>query len=324
MNRNSNIDALRVAAAAAVVLLHVASSCMSNNVPAPDDSLAAVLNGVHLLMRWATPVFFMITGFCLTAKEQCTYSYCFSRVCRYAGVLLTVGLLYALMEEVYGAGGFDGATVMAALLRVLSGRLWDHMWFVYAIIGVYLVMPVLHLFLRSSRSNALMLTGLLGFFTVLCPALTAWLPIGIPFPFGGYLFYVCFGALVAQGYLGRRGQALCCIGGVLAACWMALSPDKDPFGYLHPLVVLMSTAIFLLALRMKICPSRRLLQWSACTWGIYLLHPLFINIAFKVMQLDMVSTLPAVKLPIFAAVVFLLSYLTTRLLRRAPYVKRLF
>lgn len=324
MSRNHNIDALRIAAAAAVVALHVASSCMSNNVPAPDAAVNAALNCVHLLMRWATPVFFMITGYCLTAKEQCTYKYCFSRVLRYVSVLFTVGLLYGLMEEIYAAGRLDGSIAAAAVLRVFSGRLWDHMWFVYAIIGVYLVMPVLHPFLRSSRSNALVLTGLLCFFTVLCPAVSAWLPIGIQFPFGGYLFYVCFGALVAQGFVSRRAQTLCCIAGAIAALWMALSPNKDPFFYLHPLVVLMSMGIFLLALRLKIRPTKGLLQWSACTWGIYLLHPLFINIAFRVLRMDFVSFLPQVKLPVFAAVVFLLSYLTTRLLRRIPYGKYLF
>lgn len=324
MNRNHNIDALRIAAAIAVVTLHVASSCMSNNVPAPGETVTAVLTCVHLLTRWASPVFFMITGYCLTMKQQCTYKYCLSRVQRYVSVLFTVGLFYALMEEVYTAGGINGSVAAAAVLRVFSGRLWDHMWFVYAIIGVYLVMPVLHPFLRSGRNNALMLTGLLGFFTVLCPAAEAWLPIGISFPFGGYLFYVCFGALAAQGFVGKRTRAACCIAGLLAALWMAMAPDKDPFGYLHPLVVLMSMGVFLGALQMKIRSSERLLQWSACTWGIYLLHPLFMNITFKVLRLDLASVLPQVKLPVFALAVVLLSYLTTRLLRRLPYVKYLF
>lgn len=92
MSRNHNIDALRIAAAIAVVVLHVTSFCMSNNVPVPDKTVTAVLTCVHLLTRWAWPVFFMITGYCLTLKRQCTYKYCLLRVLRYVSVLFTVGL----------------------------------------------------------------------------------------------------------------------------------------------------------------------------------------------------------------------------------------
>ena len=36
------------------------------------------------------------------------------------------------------------------------------------------------------------------FFTIFCPAINKWLPIGIDFPFGGYLFYVCLGGAIAK------------------------------------------------------------------------------------------------------------------------------
>ena len=89
----------------------------------------------------------MITGYCLSLKKECTYSYCLHHVLKFIKILFTVGLFYSLLEEVFIAKKFSITILGTSILNVFTGNLWDHMWFIYAIIGVYLVMPVLHSFM---------------------------------------------------------------------------------------------------------------------------------------------------------------------------------
>ncbi len=59
-------------------------------------------------------------------------------------------------------------------------------------------------------------------------------------------------------------------------------------------------------------------------WGIYLLHPLIINVALKVLKMDFVSYMPYVKIPLLAICTFTLSFAITYLLRKIPFVSELF
>lgn len=324
MNRNYSIDILRIISAAAVIIIHVVTSPVANSKNMIEASLENNLNITHNLMLWSIPVFFMITGYCLLKKQECTYKYCFSHVLKYTAVLFTVGLFYALTEEIYSASTVSGTVFIKAVTDVITGNLWDHMWFVYSIIGIYLVMPVIHCFMQKDEKNILIFTGLLFFFNIFCSSVKARLPIGIDFPFGGYLFYVCFGGAVAK--CGTRKKLLylsCLAGGISAVCMIILSKTVS-FGYNHLFVCMIAMSIFLIFTEMKVKPSKIVLTISGCTWGIYLLHPFFINIAIKVLKIDLLTSLPYVKLFVFAIIISVISFIATYILRKIPFVKKLF
>lgn len=101
MERRASIDFLRIVSAMAVVIIHTVSAPVVNGPADLDAALVAQLNLVHTLMNWAVPVFFMISGYCVLRRAECTCSYCFRHVGRFVCVLFTVGLLYGALEEVY-------------------------------------------------------------------------------------------------------------------------------------------------------------------------------------------------------------------------------
>lgn len=324
MTRKYSIDILRIISAIAIVLIHVVSAPVVNRVSDVDDALITNLKLIQTLMNWAVPVFFMITGYCLLKKDKCTYKYCFSHVLKYIGVLFTVGLFYALLEEFFKAKTISASMIARSILNVISGRLWDHMWFVYAIIGIYLAMPVIHYFMQQGTSNILVLTGLLFFFNILCPTVEEWMPIGIPFPFGDYLFYVCFGGAVAKLNISKTSLYWACPAGLLSMIWIIISEDSQRFTYRHLAVCLMAISVFMIFSSIDVKPNALLLKISQCTWGIYLLHPFFINVAIKVLKIDLLGSLTYVKLLVFAILVLLVSFIGTYLLKKVPFVKKLF
>lgn len=324
MYRNYSIDVLRIISTIAVIMIHVVTSPVYNSTNVIDTSVKNNLELIHNLMLWSVPVFFMITGYCLLKKKECTYKYCFSHVLKYLGVLFSVGLFYSLLEEIFTSKSIGFTLVTKSVLNVISGNLWDHMWFVYSIIGVYLVMPVIHCFMQQGEKNICILLGLLFFFTIFVPTIKRWLPIGIDFPFDGYLFYVCLGGAIAKCRIKKEVMYLCCFSGGLSIMYMVVVGGTYSFGYRHMLVCLTAISIFLLVSRIEIKPNKLILKISECTWGIYLIHPFFINIAIKVLKIDLFTSLPYVKLSVFVVIVSIISFATSYVLKKIPIIKKLF
>ena len=134
MTRKYNIDILRIISALAIIGIHVIR-CPIHNASFIEPALEGTLNMAHRLLLWAVPVFFMISGYCLMQKQDCTYKYAFKHVRKYVAVLFTVGLFFALLELFFAQRTINLQIIRTALLNVIVGNLWDHMWFVYAIIG---------------------------------------------------------------------------------------------------------------------------------------------------------------------------------------------
>jgi surface polysaccharide O-acyltransferase-like enzyme len=322
MKRQTNIDLLRVICALAVVGIHAITNPVGNRIGTIDANLIMVLNCIHNLLNWSVPVFFMITGYCIFRKQAYSYRNCVSHISKFVAVLLTVGFAYAVLEEVSTAGTVNLQVLIHSLKNVISGNLWDHMWYVYDIIGIYLVLPVLHPFMQSGKKNRLILTGLLFFFGVVGPALSPWVNLGIHFPFGGYLCYVCMGGMIAKNDFGRLEKIIFVLSGVVCAVYIACS--REFWGYHSLPVCLMAVCIFVMITGLNVKAKAHILTLSQCTWGVYLLHPLFINIVVKVLKIDLVSSMACVKLPVFYFGICLISFAVVYVLRKIPLIKKLF
>lgn len=324
MNRNYSIDLLRVASSIAVILIHIVSAPIVNSSSVIDSSIIGALKLIHILMMWSVPVFFMITGYCMLKKSECTYKYCFKQVLKYVCVLFTVGFFYSLLEEVFSTSCINISTIKNSLFNVISGNLWDHMWFVYSIIGVYLGMPVLHRFIRESEKDAFVFLILLFFFTIISPSFSSVITVGIDFPFSGYLFYVCFGGFIAKYNVRNDVSFFGFLAGVCSVFWIIVCGDGYSLEYSSLPISLVSMAVFLFVSQLKIGNNNLILLLSSCTWGVYLIHPFFINLAIKFFNIDFLVDFSFVKLFLFFVVVSLLSFMVTYVLKKIPYIKNLF
>ena len=331
MSRKNSIDILRVLGALAVVALHTLNAPVMAYKGTLSETLLYNLKSAEILMGWVVPVFFMITGYCLANKKDCGYSYCFGHVRKYVIVLFTIGLFYALLEEVYAAKESGAALISLpiigrSLLNVVNGNLWDHMWFVYSIIGIYLVMPVIHSFMQTGDRNVRILTLLLFVFTILIPEVNkiSALNINIDFPLVGYLFYVCFGAFVRKCEIKKPFFYTVIVCGILSAIYMVnFHTDIGRYSDKSPFVSILAMAIFLAANRIDFKGNKLLYELAACTWGIYLVHPVFLNIGIKLFKIDLLSHMPYLMLTAAWIAVFFLSFGLVWVLRRMPLFKKI-
>ena len=133
-------DFIRTVAILLVILLHT-----STNYPMLygeiDSIWVQIGNIISVPTRTAVPLFFIISGWLLLQKEGENYGVFFKkRFLRLIPPFLFYLSFYYLWQIMYQGKQF---TIRVILSEILNGRLYVHFWFVYAIIGLYLLVPVL-------------------------------------------------------------------------------------------------------------------------------------------------------------------------------------
>ena len=164
-------DLLRCTAMLAAIVVHITGGALeASPVGTPDFMVLNVYDG---LTHWCVPVFVMLSGmFLLDPKHSLPPSKLFfGHMLRIAAALAVWGTAYALVERVQ-VHGLSWESVRAALYQVLLGKTCFHLWFLYMLLGLYLVTPVLRAFVRGAGRGDFHWFFLLVFvFTFLLPTL---------------------------------------------------------------------------------------------------------------------------------------------------------
>lgn len=331
------IDALRVAAAVAVVFLHVAAEPV---VFVKDRSSPAWWTGnlIDSATRWCVPIFVMLSGALLLARRgESTRDFFTRRVRRLAIPLVAWSAAYIAFRA-WRVGSWPRWEWIGD--RLLHGRPEYHMWYVFMTLGLYLLTPLLRVFVARAGRRALVgaALGLLllacihdalfsfGFAPPLRTIFDMWLPF-LGYYLAGYTVLrhaprISSGALAA-------GIAAC-----IAVVALGTRPLMDRYGilpaglylyeYLSPPVVAMSLAVFLLGSRIPAPAAGGLAaRWvrdaSGATLGIYLIHVM----AIRLLRGQGLAALPlgAAGVPIVAGVALVVSYAAVSALRRLPLLR---
>ncbi len=327
------VDFLRVTATLLVVLAHIGTW-------GSGPSWAGAL--YYALSRNGVPLFFMLSGFLLLLKEEGTLTFLKKR----AWKILVPFFAWSIIYDVYvnQAMAETGLTVEAILrmfVRILRGPRAPHLWYLYALIGLYLFTPILRLFIaKARRSEVLYYIALWMLAVPVFLIVQGFTPIRSGFElyyFSGYVGYFLLGLVLARMEVSRRltwiALALFITG--LAITFIVvgfnLFPDLDEAvlrSYFSLNVVVMCVSAFLLlkALGEKVSRSAVYVieVISRSSFGIYLMHWLIVGWLVQIWQ--QVGFSPAtgsslLVMPLVAIVVFLFSFLITHLLRMIPIVK---
>lgn len=145
-----------------IILLHVESAWKSDSfgsvayyemgaVRAAFDSAV-----VAVLVRTAVPIFFMISGaLFLNPSNGVSLSTISRHIRKILTTLCLFGYLFALMEIVFVNRRLGVSDFGAAFLNLLQERTWAHLWFLYVIIGLYILTPVLWAWIKSASPREL-------------------------------------------------------------------------------------------------------------------------------------------------------------------------
>ena len=143
--RKQFLDVLRVLATCAVVLMHVLTGATDVTDASIVPEYRSLLLSVMDLVTWCVPIFLLISGYLfLNPERTLTYPVMIKKYCRrIALAILLFGVPYAASELVVAERTFRIRMIPEALKMTLTGHTWSHMWYLYLILFLYLITPLL-------------------------------------------------------------------------------------------------------------------------------------------------------------------------------------
>ena len=333
-------DLLRCAAMVAVIVVHVSGAQLANT--AVGSAAFQALNLYDGLTHWCVPVFTMLSGmFLLDPQHSLPPSKLLGHILRVAVALVVWGLFYALVA-LYPTDGLSWATVAGALRDVLLGHTSFHLWFLYMIVGLYLVTPALRAFVRgASRGDFHWFFLLVFLFASLIPTVLRLRPsqtlslyvnnLNIHLVMG-YVGYYVLGYYLKAFTLNRPAEYLIYLLGILGAvvtvggtAWLSQQRGtlaQTFYNYDSPNIALMSVAVFVffryvLGVSEERSRRQRMSGAAQVSFGVYLVHLFFIQI-LRHFGITALSFNPFLSVPVLTLVILLASFAVAWLLSKIP------
>lgn len=148
------IDWLRIISALAVIGIHITMTQPNNySVQEIGKSNYGILTCIYTLIQWAVPVFLMISGNLLLHSNNMTVAKIKRMIVRMGTVLLLFGSVFALLEQVFERKSLEIGMLTNSVLLTLQQKSWSHLWYLYVLIGIYLLLIPLKKFVDNSRNQ---------------------------------------------------------------------------------------------------------------------------------------------------------------------------
>ena len=337
-------DYLRFIACLAVIGIHVAGKgtyLLGNEINSNPIifSLAATIDSC---LRFAVPIFFMLSGALAFSKSEMDIKVFYQqRAKRILIPLIFWGLFYSFVFN-------RNWPIVEHFKQVLVGNAFYHLWFLYAMIGLYLVTPVFYQFLKHSQKKEIEIILIVSFLlNSLLPIISSryWVDLGGSFSFNyltGSIFYFVLGYYLLNydlKYFNRpiiatTGYILSSI--IISVCTVEASIRQQMhvtfyINTLWLLVIIQSTSLFVLLKSIaghQVSISSKLSQWVSSIgqyfMGIYLVHALILEVYQRIWVVNYQHVgvgAYVLHLVCGGIVVYFGSLLVVMILKRIPIIK---
>lgn len=345
------LDWLRVIACLMVMIVHACECIYSNDYAfsfPSEEAKMAVLSFQSLVRPTAVPLFLMASAFLLVPVKHDTLTFLKKRFTRVLIPLLVFLPIYAVLPSLWGAQSWADAGKEFLHCYVNFPVSGSHLWFVYMLLGLYLIMPVISPWLdKVSRNEELMFLGI-WLFTCTFYRLRSllggdvfgecwWNPNALFYYTSGFVGYILLAHFIRVHITWERKRIFCvCIPIIIllyALCFFsahyystrATTPAvlEQDWQNLTPIAVFMSFALFMLISTIKKGGESKLynkmiLPISNASYGMYLMHMLILPHWYGVYS----SMLPTWLCVLATALsTYLSSFIVSYLIKKLPFGK---
>lgn len=344
------VDLIRVSAIFLVVLLHVTNTFYDQIYKGPISAASWWTYTVYKSLSLpCVPLFVILSGALLLQPSKLNEPirvFLKKRLSR-------IGLAFGFWSAIYIMWGFyvtkTALTLsnvgQAIIISLLTGAYY-HFWFLYLIVGLYLITPVLRAVVSSNNTKLVGYTVLLWFIGVavvpLLPLFTTYSLNSDVFVFGGYIGYFLLGFYLQKVQLQRPLMyGFWALGIALTATltWMMSFPLQSLgqsyyfFDFLSITVVVGSVALYSLLSKFPsdwpgkkhphIGKVARLISQN--TLPIYLFHVMIIEaLAIGALGFTLnLAVIPIVEIPFVSVIVLFVTLGLVLLMKKVPVLKRL-
>ncbi len=330
-------DLIRVLAIYLVVVIHTSGQLTGawGKVSLAQWLMADIYGGIA---RVGVPLFFMLSGFLLLPRSESLSDFYRKRVLKIAIPFVVWSVIYISID----CAGKPGVCTWNYLLPyILLRKSFFHLWFLYTLLGIYFVMPVLRLIVRPGV-NRTFLWYLMVLWIIFQPVRTLmdqflhW-DININSQLSiGFLPYFFLGYLLGDIPLTRRRVTLAAIVFaasalvVIVATYLMTRQSGQFNGYFYDYITIgvipETAAAFVLLRRLSdvgFFATERFhsfMRWVAgSTFGVYLVHVLFLW-GLDRLHINTFIGFALWSVPLMATFIFALAFVFARLLQKIPVV----
>jgi surface polysaccharide O-acyltransferase-like enzyme len=296
----------------------------------------------YTISRVGVPIFFLISGYLLLSKSEDLTTFFKKRAARVIIPFLVWSILYDLLYSMpFEETGVTFEGILRMFIRILRGPRAGHLWFFYSLIGLYLLTPILRVFV--SKANKPELYYYIALWFLAAPVLfivegLTHLKNGFEIYYtGGYVGYLLIGYYLGKleftPLMKRVAFAAFVLGFLFSfsVFYYNIPPVENelPFrSYPSLNIVLMSVGAFVLVRMIgEKVPNfiLRVSGWiSRSSFGIYLFHFMladWITLAWKNLGFNPAVGNTLIVQPVVATVVFLLSWAVIYILSTLPVLR---
>ncbi len=338
LNRIIWIDLIKVSAMFFVVFLHSAGSIL-HKIGKIDFSYWMIGDIYGSMVRMAVPLFFMVSGvLLLNHKEEPLPVFFKKRFLKVVIPLIAWSFIYILFRK-YGL--HQNINIFTDMMASLNRPEYFHLWFLYTIIGIYLILPILKIFIKYASQNmqiyfillwvlSVSIIPFINYFTGL--HIRSYMPM-----MSGYIGYLVLGYQLSKIKITRKifytailFIILSTIGIAFGTYYLSEKAGKYIgffYGNFGVFTLIQAISYFIVLkyigeniLSKSIKVSQGIVAISITSLGIYLIHPIYMFILRKI-GITVLTSTPLVMVPIFALLTFILSFITIFLLQKLPFGK---
>ena len=339
-NRILWIDLIKVFSMFSVILVHSAAPILSK-IGEIDFSTWMVGNIYDSMARMAVPLFFMVSGvLLLNSKEESLFVFFKKRFLKVIIPLIAWSFIYIIFKKY---GSHQDINIFKHMIYSLNRPEFIHLWFLYTIIGIYLVFPILKVFIKYSSQSiqiyfivlwviSVSIIPFINYFSGL--SINNYTPMMV-----GYTGYLVLGYYLAKIRITKRvfyislfSIFISTLSTIFGTYYLSEKVGKfiDFFyGYFSVSTLIQAISYFIILkyigenmFNNTIRRSRIINIISITSLGIYLIHPIYIRILRKV-GITVFNGNPIIMIPTIAILAFLLSFLTIFIIQKIPIVKQM-
>jgi surface polysaccharide O-acyltransferase-like enzyme len=341
-------DLIRTLAIFLVILLHASNEALqASSVPAAYWWTAVVYKSLSLS---CVPLFVMLSGALLlqpTKLDEPIRVFLKKRLSR-------IGLAFAFWSAIYLAWSFFITQTPVTLSNIGLGIIRDlftgayyQFWFIYLLVGLYLITPILRVVIAKGDPKIIRYLILLWFIGVAIVPLTQFASgntlNSAVFLIGGFIGYFVLGIYLQNVKLRSTLLYVLLILGIASTVfgiWLmyyplsALGQNDFFFGYLAINVIVGSAALFLILIKFRPdwpgtnhkISSKVVQAISKNTLPIFLFHVIILEtferglLGFK---LSFSTLNPIIEIPLLAALTFFITLGLVLLMKKVPVLRKM-
>lgn len=341
--RNYSLDVMRIVAVFAVVMIHCSGSFVANYSPVTIEFVIG--NLLNSISRIGVPLFLMISGslFLDEHKEITVKNILSKNVKSMAIITLVWAVIYAMAYKV--ALPFlrnEAVDIKNVIEGIATGHY--HMWYLYMIMGIYLITPFLKKFVCEKNKELVLLFIIISFCAqFLAPVINAMSALGMNLSFinswieqfnlgffNGYITYYLAGWYIVhigikQKWLTNLIYLLGAMALVSIIVFVQFTGDRsNAYANIGAPVFIYSVSVFLalnnIKWKFKENTNKKVVELSKLTFGVYIIHVMVLTACDELLPYSQNS---AVYLLVRFAVVACSSFLASYIISKIPVAKKI-